>query len=91
MKIHANPFVPSRLLDQFIVKPFESIVKMPGVNVRDVEVSIPIVLSPLSINKCSQAPKFIDAYAAFLKRQGKLPIPGPTSPARSPTLREHPS
>ena len=24
-----------------------------------------------------QADKFIDAYAAFLKRQGKLPIPGP--------------
>jgi hypothetical protein len=23
-----------------------------------------------------QAQKFIDAYAAFLKRQGKLPIPG---------------
>jgi len=24
-----------------------------------------------------QADKFIDAYAAFLKRQGRLPIPGP--------------
>ena len=24
-----------------------------------------------------QADKFIEAYAAFLKRQGKLPIPGP--------------
>jgi hypothetical protein len=25
---------------------------------------------------CNQAQKFIVAYAAFLKRQGKLPIPG---------------
>lgn len=25
---------------------------------------------------CDQAQKFINAYAAFLKRQGKLPIPG---------------
>lgn len=25
---------------------------------------------------CDQAQKFINAYSAFLKRQGKLPIPG---------------
>lgn len=25
---------------------------------------------------CLQAQKFINAYSAFLKRQGKLPIPG---------------
>jgi hypothetical protein len=31
-------------------------------------------------NLNTQAGKFIDAYAAFLKRQGKLPIPGPQQP-----------
>lgn len=29
---------------------------------------------------CDQAQKFITAYAAFLKRQGKLPIPGELKP-----------
>lgn len=33
-----------------------------------------------------QAGKFIEAYAAFLKRQGKLPIPGP-----SPTTTSMPT
>lgn len=37
----------------------------------------------------TQAHKFINAYAAFLKRQGKLPIPGKysassTSPSHTP-------
>ena len=35
-----------------------------------------------------QAQKFIEAYSAFLKRQGKLPIPGMTRPSLSPL--QHP-
>ena len=34
------------------------------------------VLSNMVFFVSRQAQKFIDAYAAFLKRQGKLPIPG---------------
>jgi len=33
-----------------------------------------------------QAQKFINAYAAFLKRQGKLPIPGTFASNLSATL-----
>ena len=51
---------------------------MGGVTVKDVEVrarSTP--RTPrirMELTKYSQAQKFINAYAAFLKRQGKLPM-----------------
>ena len=51
---------------------------MPGVNVRDVDVSVQHVFIEIEqpVANQLQAHKFIEAYAAFLKRQGKLPIPG---------------
>jgi ribosomal protein S19E (S16A) len=35
-----------------------------------------------------QAQKFINAYAAFLKRQGKLPIPGMMTYATMPDYNQ---
>ncbi|MCJ1421058.1 40S ribosomal protein S19 [Xylographa parallela] len=59
---------------------------MPGgVSVRDVDVSANVLKvpgvgqAPGRSNESAfglQAQKFINAYSAFLKRQGKLPIPG---------------
>lgn len=39
----------------------------------------------MMVNTCfrGQAQKFVEAYSAFLKRQGKLPVPGPSVRLRS--------
>ncbi|KAL7791874.1 ribosomal protein S19e domain-containing protein [Trichoderma ceciliae] len=39
---------------------------------------------------CNQAQKFITAYAAFLKRQGKLPIPGWVDTVKTGPAKELP-
>lgn len=51
---------------------------MGGVSVRDVPVrSLNCQHYPVNYRADGiQADKFIQAYSAFLKRQGKLPIPG---------------
>jgi len=101
---HTNPRIhDSQAISWLRRPPSHTTAIMPGVTVRDVDVSSAEPReNPASCEECSgwdtrtmdeggerseadvrfllQAQKFINAYAAFLKRQGKLQIPGSRSP-----------